>query len=111
MASERHAAKHSRPLDAMSGEKVRQMVAQEVRLILGSGIGAQNENVTAGDTREVMNADDVAGFLGVDRKTVYDYANRGTIPHQRLGKRLLFSRTALMSWLGHVARPRRSGKD
>lgn len=48
---------------------------------------------------EVMTADDVAAFLGVDRKTVYDCANRGMIPHQRLGKRLLFSRKALIAWL------------
>jgi excisionase family DNA binding protein len=49
---------------------------------------------------EVLNAEEVAAFLGVDRKTVYDGAGRGTIPHQRLGKRLLFSRQALMTWLG-----------
>jgi excisionase family DNA binding protein len=50
--------------------------------------------------REGMNAEEVAAFLGVDRKTVYEYANRGKIPHQRLGKRLLFSRQALVAWLG-----------
>lgn len=48
---------------------------------------------------DVMNADDVAAFLGVDRTTVYDFAGRGEIPHQRLGKRLLFRRGALVSWL------------
>jgi excisionase family DNA binding protein len=49
--------------------------------------------------KEVMTADEVAAFLGVDRNTVYDYANRGVIPHQRLGKRILFRRGALVSWL------------
>src|SRR5689334_14701365 len=39
---------------------------------------------------EIMTADEVAAFLGVDRNTVYDYAGRGVIPHQRLGKRILF---------------------
>lgn len=48
---------------------------------------------------EVMTADEVAAFLGVDRNTVYDYAGRGVIPHQRLGKRILFRRAALLSWL------------
>ena len=48
---------------------------------------------------EVMDAEEVAAFLRVDRKTVYDYAGRGAIPCQRLGKRLLFSRAALVSWL------------
>ncbi len=49
--------------------------------------------------KEAMTADEVAAFLGVDRNTVYDYAGRGVIPHQRLGKRLLFHREALVSWL------------
>lgn len=49
--------------------------------------------------KEIMTADEVAAFLGVDRNTVYDYAGRGVIPHQRLGKRVLFRRGALVSWL------------
>jgi excisionase family DNA binding protein len=49
---------------------------------------------------EVMNADEVAAFLRVDRKTVYDYAARGELPFRRLGRRLLFSRSALVAWLG-----------
>lgn len=52
-----------------------------------------------GREKEVMTADEVAAFLGVDRNTVYDYAGRGVIPHQRLGKRILFHRAALVSWL------------
>jgi excisionase family DNA binding protein len=48
---------------------------------------------------DVLTADEVAEFLRLDRKTVYDYAGRGEIPCQRLGKRILFSRTALVSWL------------
>ena len=48
---------------------------------------------------DVMDADDVAAFLGVDRKTVYDHAGRGTLPCRRLGRRLLFSRQALVVWL------------
>lgn len=60
--------------------------------------GATDDNAIASDP-EVMNAEDVAAFLGVDRNTVYDYAGRGTIPCRRLGKRLLFHRPALVSWL------------
>ena len=48
---------------------------------------------------ETMSADQVADYLGVDRKTVYDYANRGVIPCRKLGKRLLFSRLAIVAWL------------
>lgn len=48
---------------------------------------------------DVMNADEVAALLRVDRKTVYDAAGRGHMPHRRLGKRLVFSRAALLDWL------------
>lgn len=54
--------------------------------------------VTTGE-RDVMTADDVAAFLGVDRNTVYEFAARGVIPHQRLGKRFLLRRGAIVSWL------------
>jgi excisionase family DNA binding protein len=62
-----------------------------------------------GHDPEVMDADELATFLGVDRKTVYDYAGRGEIPHRRLGKRLLFSRTAIVSWLGACKAASREG--
>jgi excisionase family DNA binding protein len=51
------------------------------------------------ESKEVMTADEVAEFLGVDRTTVYDFAARGVIPHQRLGKRLLFRRGGIVAWL------------
>jgi predicted DNA-binding transcriptional regulator AlpA len=58
------------------------------------------ETASDGDPdAEVMSARDVAAFLGLDRNTVYDYAGRGTIPCRRLGKRLLFHRPTLVSWL------------
>ncbi len=53
---------------------------------------------------DVMTADEVADFLRLDRKTVYDYAGRGEIPCQRLGKRMLFSRAGLVSWLASCSK-------
>lgn len=55
---------------------------------------------------EILCADDVAVWFKVDRKSIYNAAARGKIPHQRLGKRLLFSRAALMAWLAREARAR-----
>ncbi len=48
---------------------------------------------------EVLGVDQVATLLGIGRNTVYDAANRGEIPHRRIGRRLIFSRTAVMEWL------------
>jgi excisionase family DNA binding protein len=52
---------------------------------------------------DVLCADDVAAVLGVDRKSVYNAVARGKIPHQRLGKRVLFSRLVLGRWLAGLA--------
>ena len=48
---------------------------------------------------DVMTVEEAAAFLGVDRNTVYEYTTRGVIPHQRLGKRVLLRRGALIAWL------------
>ena len=50
--------------------------------------------------RECMCAEELARFLGVNRKTVYEYAARNVIPHQRLGRRIVFSREQVVAWLG-----------
>jgi excisionase family DNA binding protein len=49
---------------------------------------------------ECMCAEQLARFLGVNRKTVYEYAARNVIPHQRLGRRMVFSRAQVVAWLG-----------
>ena len=55
-----------------------------------------------------MTAEEVAAVLRVNRKTVYEYAARHRIPHQKLGKRILFSKSALIAWLNsNVKEPRR----
>lgn len=71
---------------------IRELVADEVRQQLG-------DNQSGGRSSESMTADEVAEFLGLDRKTVYDYANRGELPCQKLGKRTLFSRAEIVRWL------------
>ena len=48
---------------------------------------------------EVMTADEVAALLRCDRKTVYEAVLREAIPHRRLGRRVFFSRHALLEWL------------
>ena len=49
---------------------------------------------------ECLCAEELAIFLGVNRKTVYEYAARNVIPHQRLGRRIVFSRPQVVAWLG-----------
>ena len=52
---------------------------------------------------EVLTVAEVARFLRVDRKTVYDTIDRGDLPARRVGRgrrRLVVGRAALLAWLG-----------
>src|ERR1051326_9089723 len=81
-AGPRRALQSSRPPRRRVARQAREQEAAEV-------------NVAS----EVLNVDQVAELLGLGRNTVYDAANRGEIPHRRVGRRLIFSRTAVMEWL------------
>jgi excisionase family DNA binding protein len=59
---------------------------------------------------EVLTADEAAALLGVSRWTLYAAANRHEVPHRRLGRRMLFSRRALLLWL-EGASLRGAGKE
>jgi len=48
---------------------------------------------------EVLTAREAAKLLRLSRDSLYAAANRGDIPHRRVGRRLLFSREALLAWL------------
>lgn len=65
---------------------------------LGRAAAAAFDTDTAIEN-EVMNVDEVATFLRVNRNTVYEAVAARRIPHQRLGRRILFSRSALLQWL------------
>jgi excisionase family DNA binding protein len=60
---------------------------------------------------EVMNAEEACIFLRISKWALYDAATRGEVPHQRIGRRLVFSRQALLQWLGCNASPRHAGSD
>ncbi len=48
---------------------------------------------------DVCTVAEVARWLGVNRKTVYDAVNRRELPCARLGRRVLLSRAAITAWL------------
>ena len=85
---------------------IRELIAEEVqRQLQGEVADAAAGRAGAGagvdaSPREVLTATEAAELLGCDRKSVYDAAGRHEIPHQRLGRRVIFSRKALLDWLG-----------
>jgi excisionase family DNA binding protein len=61
----------------------------------GSAIRAEGMSLS----HECMTANELASWLRVNRKTVYEYAARNVIPCRRLGRRVVFSRPAIAAWL------------
>jgi excisionase family DNA binding protein len=49
---------------------------------------------------EVLTADQLAGLLQVDAKTVRSLAARGVLPGRKVGRHWRFSRRAVLDWLG-----------
>jgi len=52
----------------------------------------------------VLTAEEVASFLRLNVKTVYQAFTDGQLPGRRVGKRVLFLRDALLVWLGSTER-------
>ena len=52
---------------------------------------------------DVLTAREAAALLRLGRDSLYAAANRGEIPHRRVGRRMLFSREALLAWLRGVS--------
>ena len=48
---------------------------------------------------DVLDVAAVGRLLRIGRNTIYELVGRNAIPHRRLGKKIRFSRAALMSWL------------
>ncbi len=48
---------------------------------------------------DICTVDEVAAWLRVDRKTVYQAARRREIPCGRLGRRFVLSRAQIEAWL------------
>ena len=61
----------------------------------------------AGDPPDCLSAAELARYLRVNRKTVYEYAARNVIPCRRLGRRIVFHRAAIIAWLARSPAPAR----
>ncbi len=54
------------------------------------------------DLPACLNAREVAKLLRLDRQTIYEMVKRGALPCRRVGRRILFSRDAVLEWLGNA---------
>ncbi len=54
---------------------------------------------TDANAADICTVDEVAVWLGVNRKTLYRAAQRREIPCGRLGRRIVMSRAQITAWL------------
>ncbi len=48
---------------------------------------------------DILDVDEAAVLLKVSKKTIYNRVRAGTLPHARVGRKLLFSRQKLTKWI------------
>lgn len=52
-------------------------------------------------TKEVLNVDELAGYLDIPKSTVYKLVREGKIPAQKVGRHWRFLKDAVDAWLGN----------
>jgi excisionase family DNA binding protein len=52
---------------------------------------------------DILDVDEAAALLKVSKKTIYTRVKNNTIPHARLGRKLLFHRQTLTQWVADGA--------
>ena len=57
------------------------------------------EAAAAEENRLVLSVAEAAELLGISQWLLLQQIRRGTIPHRRCGRRILFSRAMLLAWL------------
>lgn len=80
---------------------------------LGSGgktvIGSNSTNLPHGTEPETpclaMRPREAAKALGVSERLLWEWTDRGVVPHIRLGKAILYPVDSLRDWLRQAARP------
>jgi excisionase family DNA binding protein len=69
--------------------------------------GSSIENVTTWNGNELMNVQQVAGYLTLSVQTIYGLVHKMEIPNFKRGKRLYFKRTEIDDWIGQSRRKTR----
>jgi len=62
-------------------------------------LALETNNDPLTNSNEILTVEEVASFLRVNKKTVYDAAKRGEIPCKKIGRVYRFSRLAVLESL------------
>lgn len=55
--------------------------------------------IDSSDVERALRAEEAAQLLGISTWLLLQQVRRGTVPHRRVGRRIVFSRRRLLEWL------------
>ena len=56
------------------------------------------------EAKLVLSVEETAQLLGISRWLLLQEVKRGSVPHKRVGRRIVFSRERLLQWLAEDSR-------
>ncbi|MEJ8756380.1 helix-turn-helix domain-containing protein [Pontibacter sp. H259] len=77
--------------------EIRQLLRQELENVLM--LHAPQESCTLDTSNQLLTVSQAGLLLNLAVPTIYGLCSKGTIPHFKKGKRLYFSKEALIAWI------------
>ncbi len=78
----------------ISSDELANLIQQSVRKEL-----ANHSPSASFDDKKPLSIDEAAQYLGIPKATIYQFTRQREIPHQKLGKRLVFLTPELDEWV------------
>jgi len=57
------------------------------------------------ETKKMLNVKSLSQLIGVNEKTIYEWAHRNYLPHYKLGHLIRFNESEVAKWLEEKRRP------
>lgn len=88
------------PIVVLRVDQVEEMVDKSVAKHFSLFLKNSQKTTEVQETLNINEALKLLQSLGAPfvKSTIYKHTHEGTIPHKRIGKRLIFSRTELIDW-------------
>ena len=77
-----------------------------INVYLTKSVSRRKRRKVGAPTKEVLNAEEAAEFLGFSLYTLREKAKEGEIPGRKIGREWRFSRQQLLEWIEEGSRPK-----
>jgi excisionase family DNA binding protein len=85
-------------ITTLTREELQQSLREVLMELLPLTVKKQDDRLNP-EKDQVLNTTQAAKFLKISRMTLHRRMAEGSVPHRRLGRRIMFSKLELLSWL------------